>query len=506
MPGQNSYDTVIVGAGAAGCVLANRLSADVTRSVLLIEAGPDHGADAQAWPVEMRDPLSVAVDSHSWGYRQPRVSGDDTINLARARVVGGTTTVNGCLWIRGSAADYDRWASRGSSGWGFADLLPYFRRAESDPIGGPLHGTDGPVPIYRSPVESLTAVDRAFVSAAQARGFPLIADFNARPEQSPGVGPMPKNLADGVRMNGAFTYLAPARSRPNLTIAANCLVDRIEFDGRRAVAVTTASGDSIAAGEIVLCAGAYGSPAILLRSGVGPAAELERLDVPLIADLAGVGEHLLDHPLVSLDLPKPAAIQPDFTPGRRSFMPVGVKARSRQTDEEIDLHLYAGQDYDAERAVWFFWVSISLQNGLSRGKVSLTSRDPEATLTIDHRYFDAPEDLETLADGVELALTLLGTEPLASVLATDAGFAPLWRDREGLRAWLRGRVGTTFHPSSTCRMGPAADPLAVVDVAGNVHGVSGLRVVDASIFPDVVRANPHFTIVAAAEKIAECMR
>jgi len=187
-------------------------------------------------------------------------------------------------------------------------------------------------------------------------------------------------------------------------------------------------------------------------------------------------------------------------------MPVGVKARSRQTNEEIDLHIYVGQDFDVERSAWFFWVSISLQNGLSRGSVRLTSRDPEATLNIDHHYFDAPQDLETLADGVELALSLLGTDPLASMLVTDAGFGPAWRDREGLKLWLRGRVGTTFHPSSTCRMGPAGDSLAVVDGTGNVYGVSGLRVVDASIFPDVVRANPHFTIVAVAEKIADCMK
>jgi choline dehydrogenase len=307
-------------------------------------------------------------------------------------------------------------------------------------------------------------------------------------------------------MNGAFTYLAPARSRANLTIAANNLVDRIDFDGERAVAVRTADGDSIAGAEIVLCAGAYGSTAILLRSGVGPAAELERLDVPLVADVSGVGEHLLDHPLVSLDLPKPATIHPDYAPGRRSFMPVGVKARSQQTNEEIDLHVYVGQDFDAERSVWFFWVSISLQHGLSRGKVSLTSRHPEATLSIDHRYFDAPEDLEALADGVELALALLGTQPLANMLVTSDEFAPSWRDRDGLRAWLRSRVGTTFHPTSTCRMGPPDDHQAVVDAEGKVHGVSGLRVVDASIFPGVLRANPHCTIVAAAEKIAAQMQ
>ena len=169
-----------------------------------------------------------------------------------------------------------------------------------------MHGSTGPVPIYRIADEDLTAADRAFVSAAQECGFPRVADFNARPEQGPGVAPMPKNVADGVRMNGAFTYLAPVRSRDNLTIAADTLVDRIEFDHGRAAAVRTANGAAIAGGEIVLSAGAYRSPAILLRSGIGPAAELKRLNVPVVAGLPGVGEHLLDHPLVSLDLPKPA--------------------------------------------------------------------------------------------------------------------------------------------------------------------------------------------------------
>jgi choline dehydrogenase len=496
-------DVVIVGAGPAGCVLARRLSEDADRAVTLLEAGPDYGPDPAAWPAVLRDPLAIAPDLHAWGYVQAGRPAERQLPLSRARVVGGTSTINACAWLRGSAADYDGWEALGNPGWAFSELLPSFRRVETDPLGGPFHGDDGPVPIWRTPDAALTPIDRAFVAAAEAIGIPYVADFNGAAAQSPGVGPMPKNIADGVRMNGAFTYLAPARARPNLSVVPNALVDRVVVEDGRAVGVRTADGRDFR-GEVILCAGAFGSPAILLRSGIGPAAELERHGIPVVLERPGVGASLFDHPLV-IGLME-CAIAPDFAPAGPTFTPVAIKARSRQASDEIDLHVYQGQTYDADRGAWTFWLSVSLQASRSRGRVRLTSRDPEATLEIDHAYFSDPGDLEALCDGVELINDLVAAPPLAAVARPLPGRALRWRDRDDLREKLRNQVGTTFHPSGTCRMGPAADPTAVVDHEGRVHGLTGLRVADASIFPTIPRANLQCTIDAAAEKIAAAIR
>ena len=240
----------------------------------MLEAGPDYGPDLAAWPADLRDPTLVWYQSHPWGYQHAGRPPGRPLPLPRARVVGGSSTINACYWLRGSAADYDGWAALGNPGWSFAQLLPYFRRAETDPLGGPLHGTDGPVPVFRAAEADLTTVDRAFLAAARALGFPDQPDFNGAAGQRPGVGPMPKNLAGGVRMNAAFTYLAQARTRPNLALVADALVDRVVVQDGRAVGVQTSDGRIVHGDEVVLCAGAYGSPAVLMRSGIGPPAHL----------------------------------------------------------------------------------------------------------------------------------------------------------------------------------------------------------------------------------------
>jgi choline dehydrogenase len=310
-------------------------------------------------------------------------------------------------------------------------------------------------------------------------------------------------------MHAAFTYLAPARQRPNLSVVPDTLVDRICIADGQAVAVITDDGQVVRGHHIILCAGAYGSPAILLRSGLGPAADLQALGIPVGVDLPGVGANLLDHPRVTFTNGEefaPFVVHPDFAPTSAPAVPTLLKARSRQAVEEVDLYVIHGQFWHDERERWVAWFEINLDAAPSQGHVRLTARDPAAPIDIDHHYLSEAGEVEACADGIELIERLVSTQPLAGALEAIPGQVPTWENRDALRAWIRGQVGTSFHPSSTCRMGPVADPTAVVDQDGRVHGINGLRVVDASIFPTSIRANPHATVVAVAEKLAEAIR
>ena len=485
-------------------MLASRLSDDPERQVLLIEAGPDYGTSLEDWPDDVLDASIHAPASHPWPYSCERSAGEERLNLPQARILGGSAAINACAWVRGSQADYDSWADLGNLGWSFNDLLPYFQRVEADPLAAEsdLHGSDGLVPITRLDDRDRSILEQGFLEAAQEVGFEYLTDMNGSATQSPGVGITPRNVVDGVRIGPALSYIAAARDRSNLTILSDTLVDRVLFDGTRAVAIQTATGDIVSGDEIILAGGSYSSPAILMRSGVGPADHLDDLEIPIVQDLPGVGANLRDHPVSTVDRYVTSdAATPDGVHNVRCY----AKARSRQMDDDIDLHLYCIEYFDPMLQRWAMRMPVSLMYARSHGSVRLVSRDPSEAPRIDHNYFGDPRDLEAICDGIELTRRMAADPSIADHVTLEPN-GTAWRDRDELRDLVRATNGTTFHPSSTCKLGPASDPMAVVNQAGRVYGLENLRVADASIFPYGPRANLHFTVCAVAEKIADLVK
>lgn len=494
MAERTGFDVVIVGGGPAGAVLAHRLTADEGRSVLLIEAGPDYGDDIAGWPAELLFAQQQPLTSHSWDL----YDAGNGIFLPRARLLGGASAVNACYWIRGSASDYDQWEALGNPGWGFDGLLPYFRRAESDPVGGPLHGSDGPVQVMRT--GNLSPGDAAFTEAAASVGLERVADINGSREQVPSVGPVPKNIVADNRLNAVMSYLAPVRARENLTIRAETLVDRVRFAGERAIGVVTSDGEEIDAGLVALAAGAYFTPGILNRSGYGNEEDLQSLGVPVRQHLPGVGHNLLDHPF-SIDVLS-GILVPGAEFGQKLQGQAMGRSRASGSNAEIDFHLYNGQHYDEDLGRWVIGLSVSLVNARSTGAVSLASTDPTALPRIEHCHYADTDDLERMGDGIEQLAEIFRSRELAAVMEPIEDRLWQWSDRSSLAALVRERSQTTNHCSGTAKMGPASDPLAVVDAAGHVYGAENLVVADSSLFPTCPRANIHFSVVAAAEKVA----
>ena len=521
------FDYIIVGAGSAGCVLANRLTASGRHRVLLLEAG---GRDSNIW---IHIPLGYGklFDNAkvNWLYKtepEPELNNRRIIQ-PRGKVLGGSSSINGLLYIRGQHEDYDHWRQLGNAGWSFKDVLPYFRRAEDQQRGADdLHGAGGPLAV--SDVSEPHPLCEAFIDAAVQAGYPRNDDFNGARQE--GAGYFQLTTKNGRRWSTAVGYLRPARKRANLTVVSDALASRVLFSGRRAVGVEYRVGDAThtatADGEVILSGGAFNSPQLLQLSGVGPAKLLRDLGIEVVADMPGVGADLQDHLQIRIQYRCTEPITMNdvindwrhryaaglrYLLSRKGLLTIGagyaaafLRTRSELATPDVQIHfLIFSADTAGATLHPFpgFMASVCQLRPESRGFVNIKSSDPRVPPAIQPRYFTAQTDRDTIVAGLKVLRRIMSEPVMRKYIAEEWAPGEACRSDADLLAYSRATATTVYHPTSTCRMGPDAG--AVVDERLRVRGFAGLRVIDASIMPTVASGNTNAAAVMIGEKGAD---
>ena len=520
-------DFIVIGAGSAGCTIAARLSEDPATKVLLLEAG---GEDTNRWiHIPLGFGKTFADPSVNWCYETEADASGRKVFWPRGKVLGGSSSINGMVYIRGQAEDFDHWRQLGNTGWSFDDVLPYFKRAEHQVRGrDEFHGTGGPLCV--SDVET-HPIAEAFIDAAMALGFERNDDFNGARQD--GVGYHQTTTRDGKRCSTAVGYLKPARQRGNLAIATNALSEKIVLDGKRAVAVQYRQNGMLqtarARREIILCGGAINSPQLLMLSGIGPAMHLSDHGVAVVHDLPGVGQNLQDHYSASIKVKAalPVTVN-DVMLSNFKKLKVGIQYYTRRTGVLAMISSQAAlfAKTRPELATPDIKCSISPfsadrpQDGLhkfsgftmiayqlrpeSRGEIRLKSNNPADAPAMIPNYLTDPIDQQTIVAGLKLSREVLRQPALAKFIAEEFQPGPAIRSDADLLAYARQRGGTVYHPTSTCTMGTG--PMTVVDPELRVHGIEGLRVADASVMPTVISGNTNAATIMIGEKLADMVR
>ncbi len=483
-----AFDVIVIGGGAAGCVIARRLAESSDRSVALVEAGPDIG---DGTPAEWRDGWRLPTVP-DWGFESEPDGAGATSRLRRGRLLGGTSWLTRFA-VRGAVADFDGWARRGNPGWAFDDVLPTFRRleADSDFGGEPWHGDRGPIPISRYPQIEPSPIQAATIEAFRASGFPVVEDHNA--PHAIGVGRVPMSSRDGVRVTTADAYLAAGRRPANLKLRAESTVASVTLEHGRATGVRLLDGGAIRAEWVVLAAGTYGSPAILMRSGIGPADHLTELGIGVRVDLPGVGANLADHPAVDLD----SGWRGSATTGPILHTIASFRSQTPTFDGAPDLMFWFSDPDGDEPGLWLDPVLLKPR---SRGSVRLRSSDPADPPRIALPGLRESADIERLAEAYRRGLEI-ARRPGIRRLATDAPPADPATPEE-LRRRVVDNAYSIPHVVGTCAMGPSTGG-GVVDALGRVHGIERLSVIDASIIPDAPSGFPHLITIMLAEHLSE---